>query len=180
MGATFSPPPWGIQLCRANLRMLIKDGVQMHALRTSERNKTRPHQELRLFPAAKMEEGRISSNSFDSSKVCPRITTECPPDVKRQCDTPEFQAMHMTSRFMKGFKENIKRNWDGTNMPDPFRSREDLKNARQKKKKRWQLAIFEGTQAYKKIFVRHLRLSHGELGRGLLQVLFPDYHQTKT
>ena len=55
-------------------------------------------------------------------------------------------------------------------MPDPFRSKEDLPKAKKKKKKkkdkRGQLAICECLRTHKKIFVRHFRLSHGELGRG--------------
>ena len=72
-------------------------------------------------------------------------------------------------------------------MPDPFRTREDLLKKKKKKKKRGQLAICASVYANAQKNLRYtsdsLMVNWGGGGGGerrLLQVLFLDYHQTKT
>ena len=97
-------------------------------------------------------------------KLC---TGLCCSLAKRQCGTPIFRPWEVD--LWKGSKKISKesRIWQTFQThSDQGKTFQKQKKNKTKKNKREQLAICECLRTHKKTFVKHLLISHGELGRG--------------
>ena len=66
----------------------------------------RPHQNIFLFPVAKVKKGRVgrsAQNFFLDQKCWPWLTTQYPPDVEEQCGTPISGFIVYTSSCATGW-----------------------------------------------------------------------------